>query len=546
MKQIAHVPRSIQIVASRSFDEQTVAADDGAATTFVWLLAGVAAFRVFVLCAAFPVFNNVDEQAQLDLIVKYSKGEVPRGLSRFSEESAADIAYYGSPEYLTRPRGLLGGVFPAPWTSSTPDLLVPRIRAEQERWELKINQDSNEPPLYYALAGLWRRLGGSLGIKGGYLLYWIRFLNPFVAAALVWVGFIVARLVFPGRPLIDRGVPVLLAVFPQDTFYSIQSDVLSPLLGGLAFLGVVKWLRTERPSLTLAVLTGLALAGAGLVKTANWPLIAVAMVAIVIRSARLARTCGSATWPSTALLMVCLALPLGGWALRDLVVLGDPTGTAAKIQSLGWTRKPFGQWWNHPLFTPHGLAEFWTNLMASFWRGELFWHARRMAFTVTDVFYWLSSLILLTVALVSLLFGGNRTKAAPSDSRDENPPRPIAEQSSHELQTNSEARPALWLAFGIFAASILLLATISLAFNFGAFTSPSSTHPFLTSGRLLSGALIPFLLLYVYGLDRLQSRVFRDGPHWFVLGVMVAFISISEIVLNAPALSSGYNWFHLP
>jgi hypothetical protein len=102
------------------------------------------------------------------------------------------------------------------------------------------------------------------------------------------------------------------------------------------------------------------------------------------------------------------------------------------------------------------------------------------------------------------------------------------------------------LAFGIFAASILLLATISLAFNFGAFTSPSSTHPFLTSGRLLSGALIPFLLLYVYGLDRLQSRVFRDGPHWFVLGVMVAFISISEIVLNAPALSSGYNWFHLP
>ena len=36
---------------------------------------------------------------------------------------------------------------------------------------------------------------------------------------------------------------------------------------------------------------------------------------------------------------------------------GDFSGTAAKIQFLGWTHKPFAEWWHHPIFTPHG---FWT------------------------------------------------------------------------------------------------------------------------------------------------------------------------------------------
>jgi hypothetical protein len=44
-----------------------------------WLIFGlgaVAAIRVFVFAAAFPFFNNVDEQAHVDLVVKYSHGNV--------------------------------------------------------------------------------------------------------------------------------------------------------------------------------------------------------------------------------------------------------------------------------------------------------------------------------------------------------------------------------------------------------------------------------------------------------------------------------------
>ena len=54
----------------------------------VAILCLVACVRVFVYSAAFPFFNNVDEQAHLDLVCKYSHGQVPRQLEGFGRESA--------------------------------------------------------------------------------------------------------------------------------------------------------------------------------------------------------------------------------------------------------------------------------------------------------------------------------------------------------------------------------------------------------------------------------------------------------------------------
>ena len=66
----------------------------------ILLLCAIAALRVFTFCAAFPFFNNVDEQAHLDLVVKYARGDVPRDLGHYSSESANSIALYGSRSYL--------------------------------------------------------------------------------------------------------------------------------------------------------------------------------------------------------------------------------------------------------------------------------------------------------------------------------------------------------------------------------------------------------------------------------------------------------------
>jgi hypothetical protein len=311
-----------------------------------------------------------------------------------------------------------------------------------------------------------------------------------------------------------------LAFFPQDTFYSIQSDVLSPIVFGLAFLGMLKWLRTDSPRISLAVFTGLSLAAAGLVKGANWPLVMVAIFALLFHTLRVARTGNvKQAFAASAVLTLCVALPLAAWLARNALVVGDLTGTAEKTRLLGWTRQPLVDWWRHPIFTPKGLAEFWTELMASFWRGEFAWFGQRMASAVMDVFYWASSLVLLVFAAASLW--------------------------PWRKDVTRWDRLAIGLSVAVFVAAVVFLAVTSMAFDFGACKYPSQAHPFFTSGRLMTGALVPFAVLYVYGLDRAFARFKSAWPAALVLAGILFFVTVSEIDVNSPAFASAYNWFGL-
>src|SRR5205823_10588077 len=124
---------------------------------------------------------------------------------------------------FTTPQQFNTGTFPPPnWTlpAEQREAVVNKATAW---WESNENHESGEPPLYYALAGLWLNLGRVSGITGGWLLYWVRFLNMFVAAALVWVGFVAAKLVFPDRQFMRLSVPLLLAVWPQTASSSLHS-----------------------------------------------------------------------------------------------------------------------------------------------------------------------------------------------------------------------------------------------------------------------------------------------------------------------------------
>jgi hypothetical protein len=62
---------------------------------------------------------------------------------------------------------------------------------------------------------------------------------------------------------------------------------------------------------------------------------------------------------------------------------------------------------------------------------------------------------------------------------------------------------------------------------------------------MMLGMLIPFLLLIVYGLDRLLNR-FGNGAKAAALASMVAAMLGLEIVTDWPAFFSQYNWFHMP
>src|SRR6266566_2811319 len=114
-------------------------------------LCAIAAVRVFVFAAAFPFFNNVDEQAHVDLVVKYSHATPPHGIEPFASEAALYFAVYSTPEYLVKPEQY-GGQFPAPNWLLPHDELPKVLNDEVPVWETRLNHESGEPPLYYALA----------------------------------------------------------------------------------------------------------------------------------------------------------------------------------------------------------------------------------------------------------------------------------------------------------------------------------------------------------------------------------------------------------
>ena len=73
---------------------------------------------------------------------------------------------------------------------------------------------------------------------------------------MVWLGYVTARTIAPERLDLRIGVPLLLAFIPQNVFYAMNNDVLSPLCFGVLFLCVLQWLRTNAPSLLLGAVTG--------------------------------------------------------------------------------------------------------------------------------------------------------------------------------------------------------------------------------------------------------------------------------------------------
>ena len=496
---------------------ESAAVTDRKELALISLLCFAAAFRVFIFSAGFPFFSNIDEDLHFDLITQYSHARLPRTFDLLKDESLTWIVPYASPEFLQRPDQFPDAKFPPPLWKQSPSEAAPELAATEAAWSTEINFQSSQPPMYYALASVWWRIGQRIGLTGIQALYWIRFLNVPLIAIVVWLGYVTARVIAPERVDLRIGVPLLLAFISQNVFYAINNDVLSPICFGALFLCLLQWLRAKTPSLSLGALTGLAIAATYLTKLSNLPLIAVALAAIIAKLASITRQKPGAGLITFAALILCAAIPIGGWMIWTKYQFGDLTGSTAKITLLGWTRKPFADWWHHPIFTPRGFWVFWSDLITNFWRGEVRWHSRSLSSGVADGFYAISSLVLLGAAVVGLRKQGG---------------------------LSTFQRQAIAVAALTFVATVAFLVLLSIQFDFGNCINPSRAHPYFTSGRLLSGALIPFGLLYVYGVSSLLRRVSAVLP-LIVLGVIVAFVTTSEILINRVVFASEHNWFHL-
>ena len=385
-------------------------------------------------------------------------------------------------------------------------------------WETEVNWEASQPPLYYGLAALWLHLGHFFGLAGLHALYWIRFLNVPLIAALVLIGFAAARKVWPNDAPRPLAVALLLAFLPQDTFYSIQNDVLSPIGIAALFICVLSWVEGERPSIRLGMFTGLLVAAAYLTKISHLPMLAVALAVIAWQIWRAPREPARQSRGAALALLASASLPIVGWMLWCKSHFGDFTGSAGKFAILGWTRKPFAQWWPHPLFSLRGFGTFLSDLLASFWRGEFSWGHETIRSIPADHFYVGSSVLFCLVAAWGIC---------------------------RDRTLGGVPRVALFTGLITFVASIGFLAALSIQFDFGPCINPSRAHPYFTSGRLLTGALVPFAIVYVYGLDRLL-RLFQGARLLLiVLAIIGLLVSRSEFVISRPVFESEHNWLHL-
>jgi len=486
-----------------------------------WIVIGLcalAAVRVFVFSAVFPFFDNVDEQAHVDLVLKYAHRGPPRTIEPYSAETARYLAVYSSPEYFVTPQQYEGGQYPPPSWESSPDDRQRVLNEEVPFWESRVNHESGEPPLYYTIAGQWLNVGATLGFRGLTLLYWVRFLNVIFAILLVWLGFKAAGVIFPSNRFAALAVATLLAIWPQSSFYSVQGDSLSPVVFALAFIALAKLLRSERPPIALSIWLGLTIAATCLVKTANLPLLFVVAVGVIYKALQLMRQkMRQHGLAIVGAFVVSVAVPLGIWFVWNQNHFGDLTATKSKIEVLGWTAKPFSDWWSHPIFSLRGLKEFWPELIASFWRGEFIWHHERMASWWSDAFYWTASTTALAIAICSLVKRGQ-----------------------------FDSKSVLWFALVSFLSLVGFLFLLSIRYDFGHCVYPSRTHPYFTSGRLLNGAAVPFFLLFGYAIERVASWTRREWTRWLLLGAVVLLAGSWQLSISAPAFFSRYNFLHRP
>jgi hypothetical protein len=518
------VPTSDDVRRSRARTNQDVdrasevsSASAGHSRAELWgliLLCTLGAARIFYGAATLPFFADTDEQFHFDLVHKFARGHWPANPKEFWDPDVIEVAvFYHSPEFQAQPSEYAGGRIPPP-VYEWPNGPAKSYHVAMTRGLLaqSPNHEAHSPPVYYAFAGLWYDIGRLIGMSGAFGIYWVRFLNVPVFAGLIVTAFALCRPRF-GRDT-ALATAALTAFFPNNVLFTINSDVLSPLTAALTILLLLRWYESDAPFPRAAAGAGAMAAAAVLVKLTNAAVLVVVAFAILakfIRQRDPVRTLRG-LWP----LVVCAGIPLVLWAARNRVALGDFTGTSTKVAELTWTPKPVAELLVHPIFTTEGLRSYLTKLTANFFDGDANWHKQAARSAAADNFFLATSAFLPLAGLVGALWRGRQ---------------------------QPQARFAAVLSAVAVVAFLGVLTYLSMRFDFGRCDFPSRQFPFFTSGRLIAGGLVPFLVLYVCGI---QTVLGRRSP---LVAVAVLATIAMMLCAQAPflrlAADSQYNWFHL-
>jgi hypothetical protein len=478
------------------------------------LLCLYAGIRVLTFAAAFPLFNNVDEEAHFASIRMYARGQWPgKELPTTDPELATFYVLFRTQEYL-------GGEPPR-----IPFYRLP-VRESDVRaswlysyWLSTRNVEAQSPPLYYLLGAAWYRIGAELGMAEWELAYWVRFLNSAAYSLMIWVSYLFVRKAYPRRIFLCLGVPALLAVFPQDVYFGLSRDVFSAPMSAIALLLMLMAVEEKEPKSSWLMITSGALVGLTFIDSlANCVLYFALAPSLWVWAHCSSMPLRKKARIATGCVVSSLVLP-GIWMLRNRVVMGDFTGSRAKIEYLGWTVKPLWQIFSHPLFSFGGSYYFLRNLGETFWCGEFVWHLERMHWPFAVRLYLISSVVMLVAVAVQFF--------------------------RHWKENTINQRLIQIQCFLVVFGSVVFMASISLLFDYHNCYYPSAEHPFFVSGRIISGALVPFALLYLLGMEFLLAPIRKWLSPAVVLAFLMLFITITEFQLRRVVFASANNFFAL-
>jgi 4-amino-4-deoxy-L-arabinose transferase-like glycosyltransferase len=172
--------------------------------------------------------------------------------------------------------------------------------------------ERQQPPLYYLLGAVVSKLSG-----GDPRL--IRLLSVVLGVLTILTVYLVARRLFPGRPLLAAGTAALVALLPETQYLAgaVNDDNLAWLAGALLVLAGVVVLQAPSLSNRLALGAGCAIALAALAKETVWVLALVLLVVVVVRF------WGRIRALQAAVLIAPTIVFAGWWFARNAVAFGS-------------------------------------------------------------------------------------------------------------------------------------------------------------------------------------------------------------------------------
>ena len=485
---------------------------------FITILCFAATIKIFFFSVSLPFFP-LDEELHFDAIHKFASGySHQRDLPGFDQETAEIIELYHSPQFLKVAEPGRPFVPTSAWCRPFQEHLPAELQFRTEAWHRLRNVEIDAPPTYYVIEAVWYKLGRLMDYSGLFLLYWLRSLSAISYGFFVLFSWMFLRECYSENKYLQISVPLFLLIFPQDCFLFMIPNSLCATFMALTLLLFAKLRKNPDRNPLFYLLTGVLAAITALLGFGNFLVVIPVLVTawFLIRES-LGTSAERPRIVKTAAMMVAAALPMALWFLHNHAVLGNWSGSKAKQEYLTWTVKPLSQIFDHPLFSFAGFGYFISTLSRNFWRGEVYWAAVPREGWIDPIYLWLSlSLCLIFVVHVF------RTKPA-----------------------NSSQSFGNTVSIALVAGGVLFLALISLPFDFGRCFYPSQARPYFVSGRLIIGGLLPFLIMFLGGLQYVCGWISKRLNPLYVAIPFAAVVFVTETVLFYPILSSRFNLISL-